>query len=107
MIRDKNKNTHILFVYLKLFKFTFQISFLLVLFVVLRVRASNGDHLPYEPAENACERCNCTNIKSSLSEADGNAIKNVFQLDCSMKNFKHLLAGWPGDLEGDHQSELT
>lgn len=70
------------------------------------MRASDGDHLPYEPAENACERCNCTNINSSLTEADGNAINNVFQLDCSMKNFKHLLAGWPGDLGEDHQSEL-
>ena len=71
------------------------------------MRASDGDHLPYEPAEKACERCICSNYNSSLTEADGSAISNVFQLDCSMKNLKHLLAGWPEDLGVDHQSELN
>lgn len=69
--------------------------------------ASNGDHLPYEPAEKACERCNCTNINSSLTETDGNVINNVYQLDCSMKSFKQLLAGWPENLGEDHQSKLN
>lgn len=75
--------------------------------MVLSVRASEGDQLAYEPAENACERCNCTSVNSSLTEADGNVVSNVFQLDCSMKNMKHLLAGWPEGLGEDHQSEFN
>ncbi|XP_043651915.1 insulin-like growth factor-binding protein complex acid labile subunit [Drosophila teissieri] len=51
------------------------------------VRGQHED-IPYQPVTNICQTCLC------LSSQDGDH-RTHFNLDCSVRNFEHILARWP------------
>lgn len=57
--------------------------------LILSLSASiNSEKDNYEPVANICDRCTCTGSGEDQTIA-------YFVLDCSMKNLKHLVSGWP------------
>ena len=59
-------------------------------------RASNeNEESQYEPADEMCTKCNCTNVEGTLE--DGRKGK-LLTFDCSMRNFKHIFANWPEEV---------
>jgi hypothetical protein len=69
---------------------------------VLVVSANDDDYEQYEPADDICEKCNCTN--ASETSADGGESENgtVFTIDCSLKEFQHIFAKWPESMGDNH-----
>ncbi|KAH8349071.1 hypothetical protein KR084_004056, partial [Drosophila pseudotakahashii] len=57
---------------------------------LLLARGAQGQHedIPYQPVTNICQTCLC------LSSQDSDH-RTHFNLDCSVKNFEHILARWP------------
>ncbi|XP_070072795.1 leucine-rich repeat-containing protein 70 [Drosophila takahashii] len=70
-------------------------KFLLLLLAgtsLLLTTSVQGQHedIPYQPVTNICQTCLC------LSSQDSDH-RTHFNLDCSVKNFEHILARWPAE----------
>lgn len=74
----------------------------IALFALLRFANCNDDP-PYEPADEICEKCNCTSVNGTESN-DENGI--LFTIDCSLKNFEHVFAKWPEQMGENHTGLL-
>lgn len=73
---------------------------MLLLFCCTQAR-SEDDEENYEPSDQACEKCNCTNVNGILDNGESGTL---FTIDCSMKNIQHLFNKWPEEISdtGDH-----
>ncbi|XP_037712503.1 insulin-like growth factor-binding protein complex acid labile subunit [Drosophila subpulchrella] len=68
-------------------------KFLLLLLAGTALLLANGvqtqhENIPYQPVTNICQTCLC------LSSQDSDH-RTHFNLDCSVRNFEHILARWP------------
>lgn len=49
----------------------------------------------YEPSDQACDKCNCTNISGTLDNGESGML---FNIDCARKNVQHLFNKWPEEI---------
>ncbi|CRK88204.1 CLUMA_CG001985, isoform A [Clunio marinus] len=79
------------------------LKFVLLLIVVLTfvtVKASNyDDEMTYEPSDDICNKCNCTNVNGTLEDGESGTL---FTLDCSMKDYERIFAKWPEEMGDNH-----
>ncbi|XP_062546499.1 platelet glycoprotein V isoform X2 [Armigeres subalbatus] len=69
------------------------------IFLLLLVWVASGhtlENTEFEPVEGICEVCSCTVRNESNSQYLSYSI-----LDCSAKNFQHMLASWPDIFDND------
>lgn len=69
-----------------------------LIFTVIFLQSILAQHedIPYQDVEKICETCTCMNAQ----DADK---KHHQLLDCSTKNFEHILARWPKEFGTNHQ----
>lgn len=82
-----------------------QIFLLVAASLVNNLAVGSRDEATYEAVDDICSECHCSEINGTAyaAEAQENAeVTSYFQLDCSLKSFKHLLAGWPDQLGTNH-----
>lgn len=84
----------------KIFCFTFQfvtqsVVVLLLLLSLSCAYATDDNEELYEPAEEICDKCNCTSVNEKDTTLDDGESGTLFTIDCSMKTFEHIFAKWP------------
>lgn len=67
---------------------------------VLVVRADDDEQ--YEPSDDICDKCNCTNVEGTLEDGESGIL---FTIDCSMKSYQHLFAKWPEAMGDNHRGK--
>ena len=89
----------------------FQILLLVAASLVNNVAVGTRDDASYETVDDICKKCKCSEIKGTVyamdEEAEERKVTSYFQLDCSLKSFKHLLAGWPEQVGTNHSGERS
>ena len=67
------------------------------------------DDASYEAVDEICKKCKCSEINGTVYAIDEETeeVTSYFQLDCSVKSFKHLLAGWPEQIGTNHSGEQS
>ncbi|XP_055903507.1 insulin-like growth factor-binding protein complex acid labile subunit isoform X2 [Eupeodes corollae] len=74
------------------------ISILVLLLTLILLKTSSAQHedIPYQNVEDICETCSCINAHDADS-------KFHHMLDCSVKNFNHILPRWPKEFGLNHK----
>ncbi|XP_055849843.1 carboxypeptidase N subunit 2 isoform X2 [Episyrphus balteatus] len=75
-----------------------KISIVVIVLTLLSLQTSFAQHedIPYQNVENICNTCTCMNAQDAYK-------KYHHMLDCSTKNFNHILARWPSEFGSNHQ----
>lgn len=80
--------------------FKFQTVFLVAaLLTFSTVQADDDDQGFYQPADGICSKCNCTTVNGTIQSGESG---RLLTLDCSMKGYEKLFAGWPEEMGDNH-----
>lgn len=76
----------------------FKIYLLVLFFALIDLQSTFAQHedIPYQDVEHICETCTCLNAQDDDQ-------KHHQLLDCSFKNFNHILPRWPKEFGSNHQ----